>query len=219
MKNEHIAKRLAGIQQILMGAHQAGFSISSASKGREREAFINLFVNQIFPSQFRFGSGDITDSSNNKSGQMDVVIEYPFLPSLPVVVGNSPRLYLAEGVAAVIEVKSNIMDQWPEVVATAKQLCKLQRTFGATISMGNLPKQRIPLYAVGYDGWKKMETLKERIEDAPLDGILVIGQKLFFAPTANATGDWSLWGLIGCLHANLTGLKNISADPFAYAVS
>ena len=218
MKNEHIAKRLAGIQTILMGKHQAGFSMSSASKGREREAFINLFVNQIFPSQFRFGSGDITDSSNNKSGQMDVVIEYPFLPSLPVVVGNSPRLYLAEGVAAVIEVKSNIEHQWSEVVATAKQLSKLRRTFGATMSMGKGPEQRIPLYAVGFDGWKKMATLEERIKDAPIAGILVIRQGLFYAPGVNSTSSWSLWGLIGCLHADLTSLKDISANPFAYAL-
>ncbi len=219
MQNEHIAKRLAGIQTILMGTHQAGSSMSSASKGREREEFINLFLNQIFPSQFRFGSGDITDSSNNKSGQMDVVIEYPFLPSLPVVEGNSPRLYLAEGVAAVIEVKSNIEHQWPEVVATAKQLSKLQRKFGATFSMGKGPEQRIPLYAVGYDGWKKMETVEERIKDAPIDGILVIKDGLFFTPEVNATGPWSLWGLIRCLHLDLTGLKDISADPIAYAVS
>lgn len=218
MKNEHIGKRLAGIQKILMGGHQAGFGMSSASKGGEREVFIKSFLNEIFPSQFRFGSGDITDSSNNKTGQMDVVIEYPFLPSLPVVEGNSPRLYLAEGVAAVIEVKSNIRDQWNEVVATAKQLSKLQRTFGATISTGNSPKQRIPLYAVGYDGWKKMETLKERIEDAPLDGILIIERGLFFTPDVDATGPWSLWGLIGCLHADLTSLKTISASPFAYAL-
>ncbi len=192
--------------------------MSSASKGRERETFIDSFLNEIFPSQFRFGSGDITDSSSNKCGQMDVVIEYPFLPSLPVA-GNSPRLYLAEGVAAVIEVKSNVGDQWKEVVASAKRLSKLQRTFGATISMGKRPEPRIPLYAVGYDGWKTMETLQKRIKDAPLDGILVIGQKLFFAPTATARGDWSLWGLIGCLHADLTGLRNISVNPFAYAVS
>lgn len=218
MKNKYIEGRLAGIQKVLMGKYEAGGGMSSASKGSERELFINSFLSEVFPEQFRFGTGDITDLSNNKSGQIDVVVEYPFLPSLPVDVSNSPRLYLAEGVAAAIEVKSNIADQWDKVIDTAHKLSTLQRTFGATISMGEAPMQRIPFYAVGYAGWKKMETLEERIKDAPIDGILVIQENLFYTSTATATGVWSLWGLISYLHTNLTSLKNISFQPISYAL-
>ena len=94
----HIVKRLAGIQGQLISAHAGGGELSSATKGNEREQFIDLFLSQVFPPIYRFGTGDIIDSNGNKSGQLDVVIEYPFVPSLPLV-GGKPRLYLAEGVS------------------------------------------------------------------------------------------------------------------------
>jgi len=122
MANSHIRNRLEGIRQMLMGAHHAGGPLSSASKGNEREAFINGFLAEVLPPQFRFGSGDATDQSGVKSGQLDIVVEYPFVPSLPIVSGKSPRLYLAEGIVAVIEVKSDVGEQWGEVTETAGQL-------------------------------------------------------------------------------------------------
>ena len=154
MANQHIKDRLEGIQKMLMGAHQAGISMTSASKGNEREAFINAFLSEILPPQFRFVSGDITDQSGNRSGQLDVVIEFPFVPSIPIVVGKSPRLYLAEGVVAVIEVKSDISNQWDEVLTTANSLSRLERRYGTGISFGARAGKRIPLYAVGYIGCK-----------------------------------------------------------------
>ncbi len=129
MQNEHIAERLEGIKRMLMGAHHAGSPLSSASRGSEREAFINGFLSQVMPPHFRFGSGDATDQHGVRSGQLDIVVEYPFVPSLPIVAGQSPRLYLAEGVVAVIEVKSDVAAQWGEVKATAKKLATLARNY------------------------------------------------------------------------------------------
>lgn len=217
MPNELISERLAGIQKMLIGAHQAGGPLSSASKGAEREHFIDAFLSQVFPPPFRFGRGDITDAGGRRSGQIDVVVEYPFLPSLPVVGQASTRLYLAEGVAAAIEVKSDIAGQWNEVMHTAKKLTPLQRCFGATITMGRRPEPRIPLYAVGYTGWRKQETIQQKIAETSVDGILVIDQGLFVAPNCYASGPWSLWGLIACLHESVSTLKSTSAHPFAYA--
>jgi hypothetical protein len=95
----------------------------------QRERFIDVFLSQVFPPPFRFGQGDVTDTAGRRSGQLDVVVEYPLLPSLPVV-GNqaSSRLYLAEGIAAAIEVKSNVASQWSEVVSTATKLAPLDQT-------------------------------------------------------------------------------------------
>src|SRR5262245_10145779 len=116
-----IHDRLLGIQQMLVGVHQASDPLSSNSKGVEREAFINGFLREVLPSIYRFGMGDAVDLSGNRSGQLDVVVEYPFAPSLPIT-PSTPRLYLAEGVAAVIEVKSDVAKQWNEVLSTARQL-------------------------------------------------------------------------------------------------
>ncbi len=134
--NKYISSRLEGIQQMLFGAYCAGSKLSSATKGREREQFVDSFLSQVLPSPFRFGTGDATDRFGNKSGQLDVVVEYPLLPSLPVVGQPLSRLYLAESIAAVIEVKSDIRNQWQEVMDTAASLSQLKRNFGDTLSMG-----------------------------------------------------------------------------------
>ena len=101
VSNQHLQQRLAGIRQMLIGAHRAGASMSSASKGGERESFLDGFLAEMFPPPFRFGTGDATDSSGHRSGQLDVVVELPFLPSIPIP-GSANRLYLAEGVGAVL---------------------------------------------------------------------------------------------------------------------
>ena len=93
--NVHLTTRLEGILQQLIGGYLAGRSMSSATKGTERETFVDRFLSEVFPRQFRFGTGDAIDAYGHKSGQLDVVIEYPFSPSLPTI-GSASRLYLAE---------------------------------------------------------------------------------------------------------------------------
>jgi hypothetical protein len=217
MTNMHIMERLEGIRRMLMGAHQAGNSLSSASKGNEREAFINGFLAQVLPPHFRFGSGDATDQKEARSGQLDIVVEYPFVPSLPIVAGRSPRLYLAEGVVAVIEIKSNIASQWKEVEATANQLAVLSRNYDypSGVSFGPRTGEKIPLYAVGYTGWKDFKTVKKYLKPANgINGVLIIEQGHFagryefldhknkpqlFEYEAKSTA-MALWGLITCIH-------------------
>lgn len=155
--NKYILQRLKGIQDNLNAIHTASKSTSSNTKGKEREEFINLFLSQILPSHFRFGSGEITDLSGHLSGQLDIVIEYPLLPSITLPASNAGnRLYLAEGVAACIEVKSNLITQWNEVKETSEKVKQLRRRLSA--STGMAPKQ-IPLFAVGYKGWKSVKPL------------------------------------------------------------
>jgi len=119
--------RLTGIQQQLMGAYEASSQMSSSTKGSEREFFVDLFLSNVLPTPYRFGSGDITDIHSNRSGQIDVVVENPYLPSLPIVGCKNLRLYLAEGVACAIEVKSNLADQWNQVSKTLEKVKDLRR--------------------------------------------------------------------------------------------
>lgn len=212
---------------MLLGAHSAGASMTSASKGSEREAFINTFLGDILPPQFRFGLGEATDQNGNKSGQLDIVIEFPFVPSLPIVAGRSPRLYLAEGIVAVIEVKSDVAGQWSEVLATAKQLATLQRAYGSGISIGPRAGPKVPLYAVGYTGWSGFDTIKTRVEQNPaVSGVLVIehghfyGRDDYFDGTNQAAtyryerqgSPMALWGLISCIHHAASMITSTTKD-------
>jgi hypothetical protein len=224
MVNPHVEKRLQGISSILNGVHQSGASMSSASKGQERQAFIDNFLREVLPPIYRFGTGDATDLQGRRSGQLDVVVEYPIAPSLPSGTG-SPRLYLAESLAAVIEVKSDLASQWNEAMATAAKLGLLQRSFSNMMTFGgNFPSSRIPLFAVGYTGWSNLSTLQKHVEDSPnIDGALVINTGLYFCKPEfggiSATGPWALWGLICSLHEITSTLLSCRTNPIGYAVS
>lgn len=221
MANQHVFQRLEGIQGQLVALHAGGASLSSAAKGGEREDFINKFLAEIVPTPYRFGSGDITDTKNMKSGQVDLVVEYPFLPSLPMI-GGSSRLFLAESVAAVVEVKSDLSAQWGEVQSTARAVKTLDRRYSGGIHMGRELTPKIPVFAVGYKGWSTLRTLESKLkEDSNIDAILVIDGGLFLANeqffAMSATGPWALWGLIQCLHTASSTVVVASANPIDYA--
>lgn len=223
MPNNHVLTRLSGIQNILMGIHQASTKLSAATSGEERQAFIESFLANVLPSVYRFGRGDCTDAAGRRSGQLDVVVEYPFSPSLPSV-GDAPtRLYLAESVAAVIEVKSNVAAQWSQAQHTATQLAPLRRVFGATMQMGGFPPaEQIPLFVAGYTGWKTIQTVQTNLAQSPnIAGVLVIDRGFFVSNNQyggiTATGPWALWGLIAALHYITNGLQAASTDPLSYA--
>jgi hypothetical protein len=190
---------------MLLGAYAANKSLSSSTKGVERQTFIDSFLSQVLPNHFRFGTGDATDRAGARSGQLDVVVEYPFVPSLPIVGSEKTRLYLAEGISAVIEVKSDVAGQWSEVESTAQQLSQLRRQYGSGISFGPQATSYIPFFVVGFTGWKSVDTLKSKLNPGKIEGILVI-DSLLFASTDSFLGitaagtPASLWGLICAIH-------------------
>jgi hypothetical protein len=221
MANQHVISRLAGIRAQLMAAHQASTALSNVSKGAEREAFVNDFLANVLPPIYRFGTGDATDIAGNRSGQLDVVVEYPFSPTLPSVGQSKTRLYLAESVAAVIEVKSSLPGQWSEAERTLAALRPLRRSFGAVMTMGMSPPETLPLFVASYTGWKLKETVVEHVKDNPgIGGILIIDAGIFAA--ADMFGGWvvtgsaALWGLICCLYMVTNSLQAASTDPLEY---
>ncbi|MDT9013476.1 hypothetical protein RQP55_08575 [Novosphingobium sp. APW14] len=220
MPNPHVLQRLTGLQAILNGIYQSSVGLSSATIGQERAAFIDEFLAKVLPPIYRFGTGDATDASGAKSGQLDVVVEYPFAPSLPTVGAGQTRLYLAEAAAAVVEVKSNLANQWTDAVNTANALATLHRSFGASMSFGNGPASQIPLFAVGYTGWKNISTLQNNLNACPnIMGALVIDAGLYASRSGLvAQGPWALWGLIADLHFITNSLQSASTDPLAYAL-
>ena len=210
MPNPHITHRLTELLNLSQSIDAGGHTLSAASKGTEREFFIHHILSNIIAPPFRIGNGDITDSSGHRSGQLDIVIEYGNSISFPMILPNAPRLYLAEGVCAVIEIKSNLSSQWDEVERSRKALAPIQRDLSVNFSIGEVSKS-IPHFAVGYRGWKNQEKLKEKMEEQDMDGILVLDSGLYYGKMYHGTGAGSIFAFLMTLQHH-TG-RMISAIP------
>ncbi len=199
--------------------HKGSTPLSNESKGEERETFLNFFLHAVLPSRAKIGKGEITDIAGERSGQLDCVVEYGYLPSLPLLPGSDTRLYIAEGVAVVIEIKSNLSTQWDQITKTAEALSNLKRSFGQShVTNERLPGPEIPFIAVGYRGWKDKKILQERIDQSPnVHGVLdlkqehLISKVPFRKPDGStwvidygASGEDALWGL-GCILRKIRG--------------
>jgi len=213
----YLLERLKSIQAHLISEYN-GSNPASSSKGRQREEFLNNFLKEIIPSTFRFGNGEIIDSDNEVTGQLDIVVENSLVPSLTSI-GSTPRVYLAEGVGAVIEVKSNIQKEWNDVLETARKVKKLSRkNFGGRIFLGDESfLNTIPVFAVGYKGWTQKKTLEKKIIGSNVDGILIIDPGIFvtnnlFKLDRDYNNAQSLWGFIVCLHQSLESIKIIQTN-------
>lgn len=216
--NPHVAERVAAIRRQLLAARDAGRLMSAATKGVERETVVDGFLSRVLPPTYRFGTGDATDVAGNRSGQLDVVVEYPFGPSIPSIGNGTVRLYLAETVGVVIEVKSDLAGQWSEVARTASQLSIVSRAPHSGLTWGPGPPSYIPLVVFGFSGWKTIATLRERVEStAGVHAALSLEENLFYwKGRGHITGETALWGLVCFLHEAMASLISGSGDPFPY---
>jgi hypothetical protein len=220
--NKALKSRIDSVFDSLMTSFRAGSELSSATKGIERELFVSAFLSQIFPPHYRFSSGDVTSHDDARSGQIDIVMEFPRGFSLPFH-PSGPRLFFAEGVAAAIEVKSNLSSQWDEVLATGKKLRNVKRRFdpdyydamAVELETGKLPYTngsphelaaslrakgrgitnragtKIPLFAVGFTGWKTRETIEEKLSCGVVDAIFIVESQLFCSTIGPGFGSGS----------------------------
>jgi hypothetical protein len=200
--NEHVRSRIKAIQDSLLATYRGGVGMPTAMVGGERELVLHGLFREVVPPIYRFGQGAITDATGQLTGQIDLVMELPFGPSLPMPAG-SHRLYLAESVAAVVEIKSDLSSQWDEVeqtVGRVRQLAQdLRQTQGLAQESSSEPDKRIaaiqgiPCYVIGFRGHRTLDGLVSRLEEtastARPHGALVIESGTFVGVTGRATAE------------------------------
>jgi hypothetical protein len=254
-RHPYLEPRLDALHRVLMDSFKGGDIMSNATRGTERELFVRAFLSQVFAPIHRFGTGDITDAHQERSGQVDIVVPFPETALSFPMYPEGPRLFLAEGVAAVIEVKSDIAGQWNEVLSTAKNVKKLRRRFrrqnlatmidhleknltmpGAdpghleivhqmkeeAASLAREPGEHIPVFAVGFRGWKTRETLQEKLNDSPVDAILVLESMIFESGDPylrTSSGVWSLMALLEVVEQELNRLVTRDSAAYTYLVA
>ncbi|MDR3446724.1 DUF6602 domain-containing protein [Dyella sp.] len=217
--NMLLERRLLGLQALLTAVHTSGSLDASSVKGAEREWFIRYFWSEFFPAHHRMSSGQIVDSYKNDSGQVDIAIEFGFGPSFAL---GDQRLYLAESVAAVIEVKSNLANQWPDVLKKASDVKKLKRDIAyiqAHDKSGDSKDlEEIPFIVVGYDGYGDLGVLRQKLSEAnnqrekPLiDAALSIKNGAFLTSDGSlqASGGHSLLGLCAFVVKQISGVSRV----------
>jgi len=133
---------------------------SSINLGRNREIFVKEFLEKILPLKLSICSGEIWDSENNKTGQLDCVVIRDDCPSLVI---RTENIYLVEGILSVIEVKSNLTrSKLKEAGKTFLKVKDLKIAKSSSISSG--PVCDRPLnFIFAYEG-AKWETLIDEIE-------------------------------------------------------
>ncbi len=139
----------------------------STDLGYSREHFVKEILSSFLPKSVIVGSGEIIDGKGKRSGQQDVII---YRADFPVITSLTPvGAYLAEGVLATIEVKSDISTGEPNLYSAFRNVQKvLSLEKAAEVINGTDAEVRklqelnsIKTYIVGYSGWKNSNSLME----------------------------------------------------------
>src|SRR4051812_14727792 len=102
------------VDQVL-SAFTASEGSSNETMGSLRESGLRRVFEHTLPQIVRLHRGDVIDSFGQKTGQLDGVVTHVSAPALALN-ADDDRVIFAEGVVAVLEVKSDISKQWSQVV-------------------------------------------------------------------------------------------------------
>ena len=209
--NNLLRSRLNALRSMVLAIHEGGAGLPSDVIGTEREAFIKGLLAEVYPATYRFVGGTIIDSmSKDPSGQIDIAVLLPSAPSFPMISAGDQRLLLAENVAVAIEVKSNLSTQWSQVKSTMKKI-KVLKKFLRDVEPGVAAVTGIPTMAVGYEGWKDIQALREKwtetSEAERPDAVYTIKQNTFVSSYLQAEGDAALFAFIA-FFPNVSKIKH-----------
>jgi hypothetical protein len=132
--------------------------------GSLRESGVRRAVEHCLPGIVHLYEGEIIDSSGEQSGQLDGILVHSTGAALATAPDDS-RVVLAEGAVAVIESKSTLTSQWPEVVRTWEKVRGLRRFKGPPrgVFFGGTPPMpgddALPIVVIGRTGWAQANTL------------------------------------------------------------
>lgn len=112
-----------------------------------------------------------------------------------------------------IEVKSDITTQWKEVLKTANELDKIKRNVPDIALKNGLNINKIPLFVVSYNGWKKIDTITTHFNHLKnIYGIFNIDSMLYKNLESVYTKESSMWMFINDIIRLSKSVDDISID-------
>jgi hypothetical protein len=167
MAHPRLVTFFGGAVDELRGAYKKSEGAPNACVGSLRERGIRRAVQHSLPTIASLYEGEVIDPLGGQSGQLDGIVVHASGSALATAPDDS-RIAIAEGVLAVLESKSDLSGQWPEVLRTWEKVRVLRRfdgdLKGAVIIGGMLhpSEAAIPLIVLGRNGWERPQTLCDK---------------------------------------------------------
>jgi len=158
-------------EHLLAQYERSKLQESSSSIGDNREMFVNEFLSKVLPSRLQVRQrGEVWDSQHNRTGELDIVILRDDAPSLQF--GGQRDVFLAEGVFAVIEVKSNLTrEKLKEAVSALRRVQSLNLSGAHPVMSVGMTLDR-PLRCVfAYEG-AAWGTLIDELDNSHNSGVV-----------------------------------------------
>ncbi len=215
-----LQERLNAIRDAFMAHYKGGGGLPKESNGNDREFFVDNFLSKVFPPHLRVLSGTLIDSmSLGHCGQIDSAIVLPNAPSF-VMPGGKEYLMLAENVAVVFEVKSDLSTQWEEVKKKTAMIRNLRKHIKDLESPGHCVVTNVPIYAFGFKGWSNVNSLKKKFnetaEQERPDGVLMLENPAFVGKNLVADKDGALFAFILEINDLIRSHMEIHTDLMRY---
>jgi len=221
--NRHLSKRLQSIRDALVTQHSNVEALPDARSGWQSKLFLAEFLGKVFPGPHRFSTGSIMDSAGNLAAGVDIAVEHPAAPSFPMSGPSQDRLLMAESVAMVIEVRSDLSSELASIGSTVRRIRALRRRADPLAASGHRFPETIPVVAVGYAGYSDLQRLQRRLDSVSREfrpnGALVIEPGLFEGFGIKARGAVALYGLCMAINRALHQLNAVVPDLSAYVRS
>lgn len=221
--NPHLLKRLQSIQETLEAQHSNVESLPDARQGWQSKLFLAEFLNKVFPGPDRFSTGSVMDSDGNLATEVDIAVTQPNAPSFPMSGPSQDRLLMAEGVAMIIEVCSDLSTHLAAIGSTVRRIRRLKRRTDQLITPGRRFPEQIPVVAVGYGGFQDFDRLRRRMgavsDNYRPNGALIIEPGLFEGFGIRARGAVALYALCMVINRSLHQMYSVAPDLGNYVQS
>ena len=154
-------------EALMKCSDSIGIAAHSVVLGTAREGLISNFIKQNLPEYISYHTGEVFDSNDQRSGQIDIVL-HP-ITSPKINLHNAINIFPAETVLAAIEVKSNLttgkktgaLSEALSSCARLKELSIIDRSIDRSSITDH---QRIPFIIFAYKG-PTLKTLKKHLEN------------------------------------------------------
>ena len=160
---EHLKRNLEILNKT---SELAGLATHSVNIGVGREAIISSFLKQNLPSFIDYHTGELFDSDEKRSGQLDIILHPITSPKLHL--NGIINIFPVETVLACIEVKSSLTGGDTGTLLAALETCKmvkeLSKVHKKNIYRGMIDLSSVPFLVFAFNS-SKPETILDNLNE------------------------------------------------------